>query len=110
MAVDTACSDINRTAATSVGQIWKHFSNLGEPGVWGSRIQTLSEAVEAKQLLFSEPGKFSHYTHRKHLAGKTVEGSGVRSMCGVYFVPSQDHGALPTCSTCEEMYSLLPKE
>ncbi|MGP5111970.1 DUF3039 domain-containing protein, partial [Corynebacterium casei] len=40
----------------------------------------------------------------------TVEGSGVRSMCGVYFVPSQDHGALPSCSTCEEMYSLLPKE
>ncbi|MGO1844334.1 MAG: DUF3039 domain-containing protein [Corynebacterium casei] len=95
-------------------QVWDRFgntfSNLGEPGVWGSRIQTLSEAVEAKQLLFSEPGKFSHYTHRKHLAGKTVEGSGVRSMCGVYFVPAQDHGALPTCSTCEEMYSLLPKE
>ena len=85
------------------------FSNMGEPGAWTQRIEDLSELVDANLLALSESGIHSHYAHRKHLAGKTIAGEAVRSLCGTYFVPTQDHEALPKCPICQERFSLLPE-
>lgn len=93
-------------------QQWERFgdtySNIGEPGAWSQRIEALGALVEANELALSKPGSTSHYTHRQHLAGKTIEGEAVRAICGVYFVPMQDHDALPTCTTCQERLGELP--
>ena len=84
------------------------YSNIGEPGAWSKRVDTLGALVEANELAVSKPGSTSHYTHRQHLAGKTIKGEAVRAICGVYFVPTQDHDALPTCTTCQERLEELP--
>ncbi|WP_425426730.1 DUF3039 domain-containing protein [Asanoa hainanensis] len=47
-------------------------------------------------------------THRRDLALRSVEGLGVRSMCGIYFVPFRDHESLTRCPLCEERYLDLP--
>jgi Protein of unknown function (DUF3039) len=31
-----------------------------------------------------------------------------RPLCGAYFVPTQDHEALPPCPTCQERFGALP--
>nr|WP_241728173.1 DUF3039 domain-containing protein [Dietzia maris] len=49
----------------------------------------------------------SHYTHREHLAGKTINGEAVRALCGPFFVPRQDHHSLPLCPKCAERYAAL---
>ncbi|MEA4944613.1 MAG: DUF3039 domain-containing protein [Propionicimonas sp.] len=60
------------------------------------------------ELAESEPGQFAHYTHRQHLAGNTIDGKAVRGLCGVYFVPTQDHDAMPCCPICQERLAELP--
>jgi hypothetical protein len=85
------------------------YSNIGDPGAWTARVAELSALVEANDLAVSEPGTVSHYTHREHLAGSTIEGRGVRGLCGVYFVPTQDHESLPQCETCTARFSELPE-
>ncbi|WP_075732263.1 DUF3039 domain-containing protein [Corynebacterium phocae] len=85
------------------------FSNMGEPGSWTKRIESLSVLVNENLLAQSEPGIHSHYAHRKHLAGKTIAGEAIRSLCGAYFVPTQDHESLPKCPTCEEKFDNLPE-
>jgi hypothetical protein len=85
------------------------YSNIGEPGAWTVRIAELSTLVDANELAVSQPGTRSHYSHRKHLAGSTIEGRAVRAMCGVYFVPRQDHESLPACETCSARYAELPE-
>ncbi|MHA2790103.1 DUF3039 domain-containing protein [Corynebacterium sp. S7] len=93
-------------------QNWDRFGNtfsaMEEPGTWLRRIETLSQLVESGELGSSVPGEVSHYSHRKHLAGKTINGSAVRSLCGKYFVPRQDHESLAKCLECEKLYSALP--
>lgn len=84
------------------------YSTIGEPGNWTQRISTLESLVDAKQLAASEPGMTSHYTHREHLAGRTINGNAVRALCGTFFVPMQDHDKLPTCPTCEQRLAELP--
>lgn len=84
------------------------YSNIGEPGSWATRADELDTAVANDELLMSEPGRRSHYTHRKHLVAKTVEGRAVPSLCGVYFVPAQDHRSSPVCPECESLYNDLP--
>lgn len=85
------------------------YSNIGEPGAWATRVVELDRLVEAHELAVSEPGSTSHYTHSKHLAGSTVRGNAVRALCGVYFVPTQDHEALPQCPACQERLAELPE-
>jgi hypothetical protein len=93
-------------------QRWDRFgdtySNIGEPGAWTQRVEALAKLVEANELAVSEPGTTSHYTHREHLAGRTINGRAVRALCGVYFVPTQDHESLPQCPTCQERLAELP--
>ena len=43
----------------------------------------------------------AHYTTRLRLAEATVLGKPVRSVCGFWFVPSQDHLGLPVCPKCD---------
>lgn len=84
------------------------YTNIGEPGAWSARLAPLGSLVRANELATSEPGSTSHYAHRLHLAGKTISGEAVRSLCGVYFVPTQDHEALPQCESCAERLAELP--
>ena len=84
------------------------FTNLGEAGAWTVRVAELETAVADGELLMSEPGRHSHYTHRQHLAGKTIAGRAVRGLCGVFFVPTQDHEAFPVCAGCAARLAELP--
>ena len=84
------------------------YTNIAEPGWWITRVAELESLVDGRQLAESEPGRHSHYVHRRHLAGNTIEGNAVRALCGVFFVPTQDHLALPPCPTCKEQYEALP--
>lgn len=84
------------------------YSNIGDLGAWTQRIQSLSELVDSDRLAVSAPGNHSHYTHKKHLAGKTLNGNAAHTLCGVYFVPMRDHESFPTCPTCQSLYSELP--
>jgi hypothetical protein len=86
------------------------FSNMGDPGAWAERVVELRSLCEANELAVSEPGTASHYTHRAGLISSTIEGRAVRALCGVYFVPTQDHEQLPQCATCSTRYSNLPEE
>ncbi|MGC4940136.1 DUF3039 domain-containing protein [Kribbella sp. DT2] len=94
-------------------QSWDRFkdtySNIGEVGAWIVRVAELRPFVEANELVLSEPGTTSHYAHREHLAGSTIEGHAVRGLCGVYFVPRQDHAAIPQCQICARRLSELPE-
>lgn len=78
------------------------YSNIATPGAWSARAEELEILVQASELAVSEPGSTSHYAHREHLAGKTINGEAVRALCGSFFVPRQDHASLPPCPTCEE--------
>ena len=84
------------------------FTNIAEPGAWVIRVAELESIVADRELVQSEAGRQSHYTHRLHLAGSTIEGRGVRALCGTFFVPTQDHEALPRCRTCQERFAGLP--
>ncbi|MEX5635540.1 DUF3039 domain-containing protein [Parafrankia sp. FMc2] len=83
------------------------YSNIAEPGSWASRRADLDRLVTNHELAESEPGSHSHYTHREHLAGSTIEGHAVRALCGAFFVPTQDHERLPVCPPCQERHSEL---
>lgn len=83
------------------------YSNIAAPGTWEKRRAALAALVNAGDLAVSEPGSMSHYTHREHLAGKTIDGEAVRALCGPFFVPRQDHHALPVCPKCAQRYAEL---
>lgn len=83
------------------------YSNIGTPGAWSSRRTTLSQWVQSGDLAVSEAGSMSHYTHREHLAGNTINGEAVRALCGPFFVPRQDHESLPICPACAERFAEL---
>lgn len=85
------------------------FSTIGEPGAWKSRAAELAELTQRGELAQSTPGAESHYTHRKDLTARTLNGRAVRSLCGIYFVPSQDHQALPPCEQCQERLAEFPE-
>jgi hypothetical protein len=84
-------------------------SNIAEPGAWSTRVTDLEALVANRELAESEPGSHSHYTHRKSLAGSTIQGHAVQALRGTYFVPTQDHQKLPVCPDCEQRYRALPK-
>lgn len=54
------------------------------------------------------PGATSHYAHKSRLTQAVVLGEGVRSLCGIWFVPRQDTSALPTCPSCQTILRNLP--
>ena len=84
------------------------YSTIGDIGSLVRRLDELQAINDSGQVAQSSPNDKAHYTHRQNLAISTVEGKGVRSMCGVYFVPYQDHVSMPMCKVCEERYLALP--
>lgn len=84
------------------------YSTIADPGYFATRIATLEALVVDNALAESAPGGHAHYAHRSHLAGNTIEGKAVRALCGVYFVPTQDHDSLPGCPTCRGRLADLP--
>lgn len=84
------------------------YSTIGELGSLGYRLDQLQAITDRGEIAQSYPNDHAHYTHRRNLALSSVEGLGVRSLCGVYFVPYQDHESLPRCPTCEQRYLALP--
>jgi len=83
------------------------FSTIAEPGYFTKRVAELQALVADQELAESEPGRCSHYAHRQHLAGNTIEGKAVRALCGAYFVPTQDHQNLLCCPTCQTRFDEL---
>ena len=84
------------------------FSTIAEPGYLTARVAALEALTADHELAESEPGHSSHYAHRQHLAGSTINGTAVRALCGAYFVPTQDHETLPCCQTCQTRFKELP--
>ncbi len=84
------------------------YSNIAEPGYFATRVAALEALVAEQALAESVPGNHAHYTHRRNLAGNTIEGKAIRALCGVYFVPTQDHDSLPCCPTCRQRLAALP--
>ncbi|MBO0980186.1 DUF3039 domain-containing protein [Microbacterium sp. SD291] len=84
------------------------YSNIAAPGEFAERMTELAELVDRAELGESIAGTHAHYAHNIHLAGSTVEGTGVRALCGVFFVPRQDHSTLPSCPSCSREYERLP--
>ncbi len=85
------------------------YSNIFEPGDLARRASELSDLVQEGVLAEVEAGTHSHYAHKEHIASHAISGKALRSMCGSYFVPTQDHGSLPACPQCHDLYTVLPK-
>lgn len=85
------------------------YSTIGEIGSLALRIGQLQAIVDRDEVALSHPNDRAHYAHRQNLALSSVEGLGVRSLCGVFFVPYQDHDSLPRCAACEDRYRSLPE-
>lgn len=84
------------------------YSTINDLDYFTERISALEALVTQGTLSESERGRHAHYTHRKHLAGRTIDGKAVRALCGAHFVPTQDHASLPCCPTCEQRLDELP--
>ncbi len=84
------------------------YSTMGESESHSLRADQLQSIGYDGQLAQSDQNDKAHYAHRRNLALSSVAGRGVRSMCGVYFVPYQDHESLPMCPVCEKRYQALP--
>lgn len=85
------------------------YSTISEIGFLRKRIEELQALTARGELAESIPNDKSHFAHVKSLADSMIEGLGVRSLCGIYFVPTQDHESLPKCTTCAERYQALQK-
>jgi hypothetical protein len=84
------------------------YSTIGEIGSLILRLDWLQTITDRGEVAQSHPNDRAHYAHRRNLALSSVAGLGVRSLCGVYFVPYHDHESLPKCGICEERYLALP--
>ena len=49
-------------------------------------------------------GEHAHWTHRERLTESTVNGEAVKGLCGVWFVPRQDHEGRPRCPRCDMVH------
>ncbi|WP_390882642.1 DUF3039 domain-containing protein [Actinomyces massiliensis] len=56
----------------------------------------------------SVPGEVAHRAHRLHIGDAAVQGTAVRALCGVFFVPRTDPTDLPYCEECSRRYAQLP--
>lgn len=83
--------------------VGSEYSIIAEPGTLAKQLVTLNEHVANDTLCSEVAGTESHYTHRDDLTERTVQGQAIRSLCNRYFVPTQDHEALPVCQECERL-------
>ena len=85
------------------------FSAKVDPGRLQGRCDELAALVERGELAEPVPGASAHLAHRGHLEEKTINGGAVRALCGVFFVPRQDHASLPACPACAGALGQLPE-
>lgn len=94
-------------------QAWDRYQNqfttIADPGYWTKRTEDLSMLNASGELADPEPGTHSHYSHQPHIAGSTINGTGIRALCGVFFVAHQDHEAMPVCPECKHRWNSLPE-
>ena len=84
------------------------YSIVMEPGFCARQVELLRTANSDGQLMQAELGNASHYAHQRHIADSSVFGKSIRALCGVYFVPSQDHKEMPVCPNCTGVHQRLP--
>ncbi|MFC6697034.1 DUF3039 domain-containing protein [Nocardioides daphniae] len=65
-----------------------------------------SMSQEAIPGLF-ELGDTAHFAHTGRLVESIIEGEGVKSLCGAFFVPRQDHQDLPKCPHCTAIHNAM---
>jgi Protein of unknown function (DUF3039) len=73
-------------------------------------LQNLQSQNRQRHLISGQRGESSHYTPEEHLTDRTIQGSSVRSLCGVFFVPMQDHEKLPKCPSCSSIHDRIDRE
>jgi hypothetical protein len=99
------------TCLSPPSQDWDRYgdtmSALADVGHAADQAARLRELTARGELCRSEPGAVSHWAHQKSLAESTVEGRAVRALCGVFFVPFQDHESLPICPKCSEVRDMM---
>jgi len=78
------------------------FSNIAEPGTFRTRAMELDALSEEGELAHSLRGEYAHQTHRRNLAERSINGEATRALCGVFFIPMQDHETLPECPVCRQ--------
>lgn len=86
------------------------FSNLLEPGTLAQRVREVQSLHDRGEIARPAPTSHAHYTHRKNLAQKSVDGTAVRALCGTYFVPRRDPDTLAICPTCQSLHSEIPTD
>jgi hypothetical protein len=84
------------------------MSAIADVGHAARQAEALAEMSGRGEPCRSVPGSVSHWAHHRDLAESSVEGHAVRAMCGVFFVPFQDHQGLPVCAECAEIHELMP--
>lgn len=85
------------------------YSTILEVGGLAARITSLKTEIAAGTLATLALGDVGHYTHRKQLAESIVEGRAVRALCGVFFVPMQDHARFDPCPECDRVRETIPE-
>src|SRR5699024_1610824 len=80
------------------------YSNMLEIGTLSNRVDELLDMHERGVRAIPQMVAESHYVHRRDLSERVVVGRAARSLCGVYFVPRQDHADLPVCPGCSAAY------
>lgn len=83
------------------------FSTFVESDQLLQRIDQLEGFVAREELDVEKPTDRSHYSHRSSLTESTVNGDAVRALCGIFFVPTQDHKKLEKCRKCCEDYDAM---
>ncbi|WP_063039582.1 DUF3039 domain-containing protein [Nocardia grenadensis] len=93
-------------------QDWDRYRNhawvICEVGHLDRQGWCIDAADSRSELLSAEQGAVGHYTHSAHIAEASVNGTAIRAMCGVVFVPMRDPDQLPVCPRCAEQFATLP--
>lgn len=115
--VDLACQHA-RAAIQSDAQEWNSTVYVKDSFAFSALVDpeaiVRAELLETKHELPSEYwpqglriGLRSHYTRKNGIVNAQVEGSAIESLCGYWFVPTQDHENLDLCSECVERHESL---
>lgn len=86
------------------------YSNLLEPGTLAQRVHEVEALHTRGEIARTASGTHAHFTHRRNLAQRTVEGTAVRALCGTYFVPRQDPDVREVCPACRSLHAEIPSE
>jgi len=85
------------------------FSAIIDPDalVLAEELRVTGRVPERSQPAGLRLGLRAHYARKHGLVHAQVEGSSVLSLCGYWFVPTQDHTNLETCAECARRHEQL---